>query len=299
MVFHLPNPLEALKDAVNNVSNQAQSGQLNDPSKASSGVLNDIPKFPDSQDPRVSIKAKPDDMTRIYGDRKAGTIMRPLHDSNGVIFPYTPTIQVGQSVEYGSYAPTHSIQEFMAYGRTPAMTFTISGAFTAQTTEEAEYCLAVIHFFRTVTKMYFGQGDNLGVTPPILLLNGYGDLMFNNLPILITNYTIELMDNVDYVQVDTLSMGRRNMTTKEQHVAYTTASPAQQRAIANQEVGTLTTTDHMPQTGNNVAWIPSNFRITANVTVQHTPKNLRTFDLDKFRTGESLKNPDANKGGWW
>jgi len=59
-----------------------------------------------------------------------------------------------------------------------------------------------LHFLRTVTKMYYGGGDaNQGNPPPVCRLNGYGDLIYKDVPIIITNFTVELREQVDYIGV--------------------------------------------------------------------------------------------------
>ncbi len=51
--------------------------------------------------------------------------------------------------------------------------------------------------------MRFGENDPLaGLPPPVLLLSGYGEYMFNDLPIIINNFSMDLPSNVDYIQVD-------------------------------------------------------------------------------------------------
>lgn len=190
--------------AVSNITTQLPSGDLGKGSdrkkrsnskvidNTSSGSSNDI-------DHRVTIRPRPNQAEEVY---KSG-IMDPLKATGGVIFPYTPMITASFSAEYASYEPAHSIQDYQAYKRTPSPQFTIQGDFTAQTEDEAAYCLAVIHFFRSVTKMYFGASDNVGVVPPVLLLNGYGEYMFNNLPIIVKDYNITLDTQIDYVKVET------------------------------------------------------------------------------------------------
>jgi hypothetical protein len=77
----------------------------------------------------------------------------------------------------------------------------ITGDFTAQNTVEANYMLAVIHFFRSMTKMFYGQDQNpsRGVPPPLCYLSGYGPYQFDNHPVVITNFTYNLPVDVDYI----------------------------------------------------------------------------------------------------
>jgi len=61
--------------------------------------------------------------------------------------------------------------------------------------------MAAIYFLRASTKMFFGQGANIGNPPPILFLDGYGSHYFPHVPCVITNFTHNLSNDVDYVQV--------------------------------------------------------------------------------------------------
>jgi hypothetical protein len=73
--------------------------------------------------------------------------------------------------------------------------------FTAQDTTEANYLLAVIHFFRSVTKMFYGQDTDLrGTPPPICLLNGFGGYQFSNHPGVVSSFSYNLPNDVDYIR---------------------------------------------------------------------------------------------------
>jgi len=149
-------------------------------------------------DHRVRIRAKPGMEGEVYG---SGPISI-LNDTNGMVFPYTPMITWSQSVNYSPLNLVHVNQDFHYYGSTPNLSLGITGRFTAQNTMQAQYCFACIHFLRTVSKMRFGTSDEKrGLPPPMLVLDGYGDQMFNQLPIIINQFSIELINDVDYVRV--------------------------------------------------------------------------------------------------
>jgi len=88
----------------------------------------------------------------------------------------------------------------LAYKNSQVDEIQISGEFSAETATDAEYWLASVQFFRTVTKMFFGQGDNLGNPPLICYLNGYGSWLFNNIPVVITSFNVDFPDDVNYVK---------------------------------------------------------------------------------------------------
>jgi hypothetical protein len=135
---------------------------------------------------------------------KSGTagILAPLISTNGVIFPYTPSITLSYQNNYQPMGVTHSINTVQAYQNSDVSSIAISGEFTAQTEEEADYVLAVIHFFKSASKMYFGSADNannVGAPPPILFLNGFGQHYFPNVTVILQSFTHTMADDVDFV----------------------------------------------------------------------------------------------------
>ena len=131
----------------------------------------------------------------------AGNILEPLAQTNGMVFPYTPSVDFQQQIDYSSYDPTHTNQELHAYTRTKAPIINVNGKFTSQNSFEASYSLAAFHFCRVVSKMAFGQSQNAGTPPPVLLFSAYGDYMFNDIPVIMTNFNVSWPDDIDYVQV--------------------------------------------------------------------------------------------------
>ena len=136
----------------------------------------------------------------LYQSNNPGDILSPLISTNGVIFPYTPKIDTVFQSQYQEMELTHTNYSFHAYQRSSISSITINADFTAQTPEEARYVMAVIHFFRSVTKMFMGPDSNLaGNPPPMLFLNGYGEHYFPNVPCVVTQFSHSLPDDVDYI----------------------------------------------------------------------------------------------------
>jgi hypothetical protein len=127
-------------------------------------------------------------------------ILAPLAATHGVIFPYTPKIDVSYKATYSSTDLTHSNYTNYFYQSSSVGQVRISGTFTAQDTVEAQYLLAAIHFFRSATKMFYGQDAQRGAPPPLLFVTGLGEYQFNNHACVLTSFEYNLPADVDYIR---------------------------------------------------------------------------------------------------
>jgi hypothetical protein len=113
------------------------------------------PSLPAPKDWRVRISLAPG-AKYFYGD-DSNKLLAPLRATDGVIFPYTPTISVSYNAKYDTQSLTHSNYAAHTYAGSSVDGVSITAEFTAQDVNEANYMLAVIHFFRSATKMFYGQ----------------------------------------------------------------------------------------------------------------------------------------------
>lgn len=144
---------------------------------------------------RVRLSAQSDD---IYGSG----IMSPLKVTKGVLFPFTPAITTAEHPDYQEMQMVHANQGYYSYSRTRNVEFRVNANFTVQNNDEGKYVMACLHFFRTCSRMNFGQNDPYkGLPPPILLLNGYGQYIFNNVRVILTQVSYDFPDKVDMVTV--------------------------------------------------------------------------------------------------
>jgi hypothetical protein len=173
------------------------------------------PREPPLPDPpkdwrvRISLAREAD---YLYKAKPNPGILYPLVDTDGVVFPYTPTIQLTYNAKYDTNAPTHSNYTIHAYQGSSVEAISITGEFTAQSIYEANYLLAVIHFFRSATKMFYGQDANRGVPPPLLYLSGYGNYQFDHHPMVLQSFTYTLPPDVDYVDAYSKDTGEPGIT---------------------------------------------------------------------------------------
>lgn len=179
---------------------------VNNQFESANNVREKVPSSTDAMTDslRVRIKAFPTQAEAIYGPRGGSNILSILHDTNGLMFPYTPSIEWTQGVEYKQMSFVHSNQDQYSYSNTPSTQIRVSGEFTVQNYREGQYMLAVMHLLRTISKMHFGKQDpNAGLPPPIMLFSGYGEYMFNDLPVIVKDHSYSLGKEVDYINVKT------------------------------------------------------------------------------------------------
>lgn len=141
-----------------------------------------------------------------------GGVLSPLNGTSGLIFPYLPTVTISHSANYSPLGITHNNYPFYAYNNSQVDDIQVTGDFSVQDQKEALYWLAAVHFLRSATKMYFGQGPNLGNPPPICKFNGYGDFVFKDVPVIIKNFSVELPKEVDYIATDSSQSGSSGIT---------------------------------------------------------------------------------------
>jgi hypothetical protein len=156
-----------------------------------------LAQFPVNTDWRVVLRLAPG-ANYLYAAPNAG-LLQPLKTTNGVVFPYTPTITTAYRADYQNYDLTHSNYRGYFYKSSYMDDIQLGCTFTSQSTADAAYVLAVIHFFRSVTKMFYGQDAQRGSPPPLVYLSGLGDYQFNNHPCVVSQFNYKLPADVDYI----------------------------------------------------------------------------------------------------
>jgi hypothetical protein len=154
--------------------------------------------------------------TYLYNATNPG-ILQPLANTGGVVFPYTPSIDTSYRAQYSNYDLTHSNYRGYFYQNSFVDQVSVRALFTAQCTADANYLLAVIHFFKSVTKMFYGQDAERGSPPPLVYLTGLGQYQFSEHACLVTNFTYNLPADVDYIRANTsadLGLNKNNQRNR-------------------------------------------------------------------------------------
>ena len=159
---------------------------------------NGLPLAPEA-DWRVRISMRPATAALFYTNQ-SNAIMYPLSQTGGVIFPYTPTMTVAHAARYGTTPLTHSNYTSYFYEGSEVQSIQLNGDFTVQNVQEGQYLMAVIQFFRSCTKMFFGNSPLAGTPPPMVFLSGFGNAYLPNVPCVVTNFSHTMPGDVDYVK---------------------------------------------------------------------------------------------------
>ena len=246
---------------------------------------------------RLSLASGADYLYNTPGDGTAG-ILEPLRVTNGVIFPYTPQIDTQYRAEYDSYSLTHSNHKGYFYKSSYTDAVNITATFTAQDTNEAEYLLAVIHFFRSVTKMFYGQDPQRGAPPPLVYLTGLGEYQFNGHPCVVTSFNYTLPADVDYIRARSKNVSYSNLLQRRdrQSLPSNILSSALDRLFnAGATKGAIPETQAPPTLGlNSPTYVPTKMQITISLLpVQSRSQVSKQFSVKQFANGNLLK------GGFW
>jgi len=250
-----------------------------------------------------------DRATIFYKDPNGSSaIMAPLIQTNGVIFPYTPSINITHAANYTPVNPTHSNYPQQFYNNSEVSDITISGDFTVQSIDEGQYLMAAIYFFRSATKMFFGSGANVGNPPPIVFLNGYGSHYFPHVPCVISSFNHMLSPDVDYIQIpittttledvavqnDNMNIGTVQLTAEEQQYVPSLLKSNPPANYPNQQ---LTRTQFQSITTNTR--VPTSSQISITLKPVYSRKGLHDrFDLNKFASGVLLQDKKKGYGGF-
>jgi hypothetical protein len=225
-------------------------------------------------------------------------LLNPLVPSRGIFWPLTPAVVIQHSANYNPLAQTHSNYPFQAYQNSQVDSMNIIGEFPVQNSDDAKHWVATVNFLRTITKMYFGKEQALkGNPPPIMHLSGYGDHMFNKIPVIVNTFNVELRPGIDYISTKQGSKGdrmRNDFVSQQQAYLNSGLSydPYTGRPI-NIEAARNAITD-----GNyeSQTWAPTLSNISVLVTPVYSRNSIKNFSLSEFARGKLGGKGDGEIG---
>jgi hypothetical protein len=271
----------------------------------SKATQQDVSNFLAKPDWRVRLSLAPgaDYLYKVKPSSNAG-ILEPLAQTDGVIFPYTPAISVNYSASYDPAEITHSNYKFFTYRGSAVDNISITCDFTAQDTFEANYLLAVIHFFRSVTKMFYGQDQNpkIGTPPPLCYLSGLGAFQFDAHPLAITAFNYTLPTDVDYIRAGATPTPA-GVSRAPSNIPINSSSISTSRLNASGAVtggGRAGPQFNTPPGTRDVTYVPTKMSITITAVPIVTRNDISNkFSLKEYATGKLLRGTERQGGGIW
>lgn len=209
------------------------------------------------------------DLSSTSSSGRQNHALYPIFETNGLIFPYTPTISEGVNINYESIDVTHSNEAYFVYKNTSNVRINISDAvWTCDTFDNAVYALSALHFFRSYSMMDFGRKASAEYTPSgrppsPMWFEAYGNYAFHRVPVLLEKADWSFPNDVDYVGIpefDTSEFLNKTLAT---------------RRDAN----------------GKYTWLPMKFVVSGiSLIVQHSPSYWINFNLNDYRSGKMLRN---------
>ena len=263
---------------------------------------------PSAADWRVRLSlAKGSDYLYNAGGGKDAGILQPLWPTNGVVFPYTPSIETNYTAKYDPYDLVHSNYRGYFYRSSSVGELQLKGTFTAQDTNEANYLLAVIHFFRSVTKMFYGQDGQAGTPPPLVFLSGFGEFQYNNHPCVVSSFTYSLPTDVDYIRAGTMNNVGVNLENRRDLSSGPglSGSLGKVSRLLNNLLGNGSLPNNPKTSGPgknvnnattlNATYVPTKMDIGVTLLPMQTRNQVsKEFSLKDYANGKLL-----SKGGFW
>jgi len=305
---------DALSSGVSNFMSSIRSKNLGG-AKSTSKNTESKATFSDGGNPadwRVRLSIPP-------GETWKSDLFKPLRNSGGLVFPYTPTITINHQANYQEQPITHQNYQFVAYQYSKVSDIQIIGDFVVENAEQAQYWLSAVHFLRSVTKMYTGEDEKTaGNPPPLMVFNAYGDYVFKNIPVVVKGFSVTLPKEVDYITTKITELPRPRTAAADSGggaldalgrtagflsgvasaIGQTKVAGAinAANAVTNLINGTSTSRGFggsvQPggKSGENDSHVPTQSSFTVTIMPVYSRTRVREFSLAKFVQGNYVKD---------
>jgi len=235
---------------------------------------------------------------------KKSPVLQPLQDAGGLIFPYTPSIGIQSGATYTPVRPTHSNYAFQAFQNSDPGAINITAPMYVEDQTQGLYWIAMVHYLRSLTKMFTGNDPKAGNPPPIVFLNGYGNYVFKNVPVVVTKMSVKLEDKCDYIGVNVVGSAAGEIAGISEQVdglsgALGAAIPGISQytnmasGIANGigQVASLAGSLGLGGTvSGGVTHVPTKSSFSVTLQPVYSRDSARKFSLDRFVSGGYLNN---------
>lgn len=240
---------------------------------------------------------------------RTSPVLKPLKDAGGLIFPYTPQISIQSGANYTKESPTHSNFAFNAFKNSEPGSIELTAPLNVEDSKQALYWIAAVHYLRSVSKMFSGNDPKAGNPPPIVFLNGYGNFVFKNVPVVVTKFTVNLPQDCDYISCEVRgsaagavagvadsiggladSLGSTLGDTLGSSIPGLLGGISSIAGGVGQVAGLLGTFGVGGSTSGGIAHVPTKSSVQLTLMPVYSRTSARKFSLDRFVTGGYLNN---------
>ena len=193
-----------------------------------------------------------------------------INSNNSMVFPTTPQIMVSHVANYNSLTPLHTNYPYPVYQNSQVEDITITCEWPVENETDGRYWIGCVQFLRSITKMFYGTSPNRGAPPPVVHLSGYGDFIFNRVPVVVKLFTLDLGDAVDYIKV-----------------------PIVEGFSTDRDRQGLTT-----NTSSSYTYVPVLSRLSVSVQPAFSRTETSKFNLDRFAQGGYIGKQPNQTGGF-
>jgi len=237
---------------------------------------------------------------------KGSPVLKPLKDAGGLIFPYTPKIGIASTATYGTIQTNHTNYTFQNFKNSDPGKITIVAPMYVADAAEGLYWIAMVHYLRSLTKMFTGNDPKAGNPPPIVFLNGYGNYVFKNVPVVVTSMTVNLESTCDYISVPVVGSAAGEIEGLADSISGTASAlgglfggtvgsiAGAVGSIAGgigQVAGLAGSLGFGGSVSGGTAHVPTKSTFTVTLQPIYSRTSSRKFSLDRFVQGGYLNSP--------
>lgn len=232
-------------------------------------------------------------------------VFAPLKDAGGCVFPYTPSITIGSSANYSAIPTVHTNYRFQAYQSSDPGSIGITAPMYVEDQTQGLYWVAMVHYLRSLTKMFSGSDPKAGNPPPVVFLNGYGNYVFKNVPVVVKDMKVTLGNQCDYIGVEVVGSAAGAVEGIADSVggladslggaipglSGITSTVSSIAGGVGQVAGVLGSLGIGGKTGGGITHVPTKSEFTVTLMPVYSRNSVRKFSLERFAQGGYLNNP--------
>jgi hypothetical protein len=237
---------------------------------------------------------------------RGSPVLKPLKDAGGLIFPYTPKINISSAANYGTINTIHTNYTFQNFRSSDPGTITITAPMYVSDAAEGLYWIAMVHYLRSLTKMFTGNDPKAGNPPPIIFLNGYGNYVFKNVPVVVKSIVVNLENTCDYISVPVVGSAAGEIEGLADSISGTASAlgglfggsvasvAGAVGSIAGgigQVAGLAGSLGFGGSVSGGTAHVPTKSSFTVTLQPIYSRTSSRKFSLDRFVSGGYLNSP--------